>query len=121
MPDLTVYTNSLGHQPADTTFTVTNIRFTDGAGGNGLRDGDSSGLQTINGDPITLVADATDPDRSSAASRADPSSPPCQHHHLSRPSSTPMTPIRNDPVNLGDFIWIEAVDTSGFATAGAMP
>jgi hypothetical protein len=42
--------------------TFTNIRFTDGAGGNGVLDGDSSGLQTINGDPITLVADATNPD-----------------------------------------------------------
>jgi len=72
MPGLTVYTDKLGHQPADTTFTVTNIRFTDGAGGNGLLDGDSSGLQTIDGDPIALVADATDPDRSSPASRADP-------------------------------------------------
>ena len=81
MPDLTVYTDSLGYQPADTTFTVTNIRFTGGAGGNGLLDGDSIGVQTISGDPITLVADATDPDRSCTASRADPSTSQCQHHH----------------------------------------
>ena len=80
MPGLTVYTDRLGHQPADTTFTVTNIRFTDGAGGNGLLDGDGSDVQTINGDPIALVADATDPDRSCTASRADPSTSPCQHH-----------------------------------------
>ena len=69
MSSLSGYTDNRGHQPADTTFTVTISAFTDRAGGNGLLDGDSSGLQTINGDPISLVADATDPDRSSTASR----------------------------------------------------
>ena len=62
MSGLTVYTDSLGYQSGDTTFTVTSIRFTEGAGCDGLLDGDSTGLQSINGDPIALVADATDPD-----------------------------------------------------------
>jgi len=59
MSGLTVYTDSLGGRPANTTLTVTNIRFTEGAGCDGLLDGDSTGLQTINGDPFALVADAT--------------------------------------------------------------
>ncbi len=119
MLGLTVYTDSLGGRPADTTFAVTNIRFTDGAGRNGSLDGDSTGLQSINGDPIALVADATDPETIVYGVAGGSFVFAVSTSSLNQ-SSTPMASNPDDPVNVGGFLRMEAVDTSSFATVRGM-
>ena len=119
MSGLTVYTDSLGGRPANTTLTVTNIRFTEGAGCDGLRDGDSTGLQSINGDPIALVADATDPDTVVYGVAGGSVVFAVSTSSLNQ-FSAPMAPIRTIRSPLGGFLRTQAVDASSFAAARGM-
>ena len=96
MSNPAVYTDSVGYPPSN-----------------------STALRPVNGDPTALVADATDPDTIVNGPASGFVVFAVSTSSLNQ-SFAPMSPNPDDPVNVGDFLRMEAVDTSSFATARGM-